>query len=626
MGARIRGALTIMFLFFALAYVLHVRSQENIGFFVYDVWWGTHESRTTAEPGDKNVPLTILVRQNTSYYLRGVRGYLHLNATEGVFRDSVDGDFLADADAVPIETEDNDYDVIPYGSFYFTFLLDIDENATKGEYTVVLEIANYTMINKSSGIFYPGPTRTYTVKLTIDNRPPEVKEKDPEEGTVTIYVGENETFSVKAKDPDGDSITYTWYLDDEAVGKKNATEYTYIANNSDKGTHTLEVRISDGDKETVISWTISVPNRAPEIKDYNPPEDTVSIFVGDNRTFSVVAEDPDGDNITYTWYVDNDDVLEGSNATNYTYIANDSDVGTHTIIVEVSDGEDASRVTWTVNVEITSKTRIVPSAEYILAGRKTNISIIIGNNIWQGTVEVDVSYPDYVAVFTDTHWTFRDVQPGDNITIEMSLYVPAKVLTTFGEVELIGQTLDFTIDLSFSDKYGRSHSESHSAEFIIRGGVVLRYFGMNVNPDNAIPGGEVEVSFTILNVGVATARYANASILKNPYIVLMAESFYYIGDMEPGAPIPIVLKFEVNSTTSPGEYSITILIDYFDDVYNEITERIIMNFTVVIPPPQTITEGDTIHRYMDYIYAGIIIVLATFLYIIMRRVKIRIGE
>ena len=228
MRIRIGGMLIIIFLFFAFAYTLSALSEENIGFYVYDYWWGTYESRTSVEPGDENVPLTILVRQNTSYYLRGVRGYLHLDTAGGVFKDSIDGDLIADANAVPIETEDNDYDVIPHGSFYFTFFLDIDENATKGEYTVVLEIANYTMINKSSGIFYSGPARTYVVELTIDNRAPKVKKREPEQNTVTIYVGENETFKIEAEDPDGDNITYTWYLDDEKVGKQNATEFTYI--------------------------------------------------------------------------------------------------------------------------------------------------------------------------------------------------------------------------------------------------------------------------------------------------------------------------------------------------------------------------------------------------------------
>ncbi|MEX0568942.1 MAG: hypothetical protein Q6363_007270 [Candidatus Njordarchaeota archaeon] len=602
--------------------ILPVLSQPvSVEFFFKDSWWGTYQSSTAPEPGDKNVPLTVVIQQRSEYYLRGIRGYLYLTHP---FKDAEDGDNISCADGVPIETEEGrEYDVIPYGSFYLTFRLDIAENATVGEYTLELEIANYTAID-GNDTFHAGIAQKINITVRISNRAPEVKEKDPESSSVTIYVGENETFHVKAEDPDNDTITYRWLLDDEVVLEgEDVTNFTYVANRSDRGTHTLEVKISDGDMETVVSWSIDVPNRAPEIKEQEPSDSQVSIYVGDNRTFRVEAEDPDEDSITYKWLLDGDEVLKGETANNYTYRPTDDDVGSHTIVVEVTDSEDSTtRVTWTVNVEITSKTKVDPSAEYVMAGRKTSVNITLTNNIWQGTVEIDLSYPDYVAVFSDTHWTFRNVSPNDNLTVEIRLYVPSKVLTSFGEVELVGQTLDFTLDLSFTDRYGRSHSESHSAEFIIRGGVNLRYFGQSVEPLVITAGTEVEVSVTILNVGVATAQFANATVVPSDYIELVAESFYYIGDIEPGAPIPVVLKFRIKENVSPGSYTVKVLIYYFDDVYNEVHDEIMFGFVVVeATNTQTATNTLDIKSYIGYAYIVIALCAIGIAILLIRRRK-----
>lgn len=593
----------------------------SVEFFFKDYWWGTYQSSISPEPGDKNVPLTIVIQQRSEYYLRGVRGYLYLIYP---FRDAKDKDNISCADGIPIEMEEGrEYDVIPYGSFYLTFQLDIAENATVGEYTLELEIANYTAIDVNN-TFYTGIPQRINITLSIPNRAPEVKEREPASGSVTIYVGENETFRVKAEDPDNDTITYRWMLDEVVILEgENTTNFTYIANRSDRGTHTLEVKISDGDLETIVSWSIEVPNRAPEIREQEPSDNQVSIYVGDNRTFRVEADDLDGDNITYKWLLDGEEVLRGETATNYTYKPTEDDVGSHTIVVEITDSEDSTtRVTWTVNVEITSKTRVIPSAEYIMAGRKTSVNITLSNNLWQGTVEIDLSYPDYVAVFSDIHWTFRDVIPGENITIKIELYVPSKVLTSFGEVELIGQTLDFTLDLSFTDRYGRSHSESHSAEFIIRGGVILRFFSQNVKPSTIIPGAEVEVSVTVLNVGVATGQFANATVVPNDYIEIVAESFYYIGELEPGAPIPIVLKFRIKEDVSPGSYVVSVYVYYFDDIYNEVYEEVVFGFVVVEPtitqtPTNTVNVGD----YIGYAYAVVALCAVAIAIILIRRRK-----
>ena len=591
-------------------------TQVPVGFQVRNVWWGTYQNQITPEPGDKNVPLTVVIRQQSELYLRGVAGYLNL--TE-YFRDSYDNDNVSSADAVAIETDNDAGDIIPFGSFYFTFYLDISENATKGEYLLNLRITGYAYNNTS---YYEIMPTDLTIKVIIDNRPPEVRDKNPDSNTVTVYLNETETFSVDADDPDGDSLNYKWLLDDNVVlSGPNATEYTFNASEHGRGTYILEVEINDGEDTTKVSWTVDVPNRAPEIRDRNPSDNTVSLYAGDNRTFSVSAEDPDGDNITYTWYLDGKRVLSGANATNYTYCANESDVGSHTLRVEVSDGEDTTSTTWTINVDVTSATEVKTVPEYVYAGKKYNVTIIIWNNIWQGTVDIDISYPEYVAMFSDTHWTFRDVQPNESVAIPLEMYVPSEVLTSFGEVSLIGQTLSLSLDISFVDRYGRSHQESRSAEFIIRGEIDLRLFSKSVEPEKITPGDVVSVSVTVLNVGVSSAQYANASVVPADFIELLAESFTYIGEIEPGAPIPIILKFKVKENVTPGTYSVEVKICYFDDVYNEHYILVLFTFNVTEKQEQSTehTSESNIEEYLTAIYVGGIIATAIVAFIAIKR-------
>ncbi|MEM2222682.1 MAG: PKD domain-containing protein [Candidatus Korarchaeota archaeon] len=592
--------------------------QVSVEFMVKTIKWGTYQTDVTPQPGSKNVPLTIIVQQRSSLYLRGVIGYLNL--TE-YFKDSKDKDNVATADGIAIETDNEARDIIPYGSFYMTFYLDISDAASKGEYQLNLRITGYAYNN--TGYYEIIPT-DLTIKVIIPNRAPIIKERDPDSSTVTVYLNETRTFKINAYDPDGDSITYRWLLDGTEV-LVGSNEYTFNASLHGRGRYNLKAEVLDGTDKNETSWTINVPNRAPEIREYTPSDRQVSIYVGDNRTFSVYAEDPDGDNITYTWYLDGRKILSGSNATSYNYSATEDDVGSHTLTVTAMDTYgDSSNTYWTINVDVTSITEVKSIPEYVYSGRKYNVTILIWNNVWQGTVEVDISYPEYIAMFSNTHWTFRNVKPNDTITIELWLYAPAKVLTSFGEVSLIGQTLTLTVEVSFVDKYGRSYRESHTAEFIIRGEINLRLFSKYVKPEKITPGDTVTTSVTVLNVGVSSAQYANASILPADFIELLAESFVYIGAIEPGSPIPVLLKFRIKDDVPPGTYDIVAKICYFDDIYNE--NYLLVNFTIQVTPKETPSpgpSGPTIEEYLTVIYIGAIIAAFIALFLILRRRKLQ---
>src|SRR3989442_13512906 len=60
----------------------------------------------------------------------------------------------------------------------------------------------------------------------------------------------------------------------------------------------------------------------------------------------VVASDPDGDLLTYSWLVDGLSVGGSSSA----YVFHGSNVGTHVVRVLVSDGRAEASIAWTIEV------------------------------------------------------------------------------------------------------------------------------------------------------------------------------------------------------------------------------------------------------------------------------------
>jgi len=613
----------VLSLFFASAYGygLSCQGSVDVEFNIIKVYWGTYDTSVTPEPGDRNVPLTIVIQQHSSYYLRAIVGYLNL--TE-YFKDSSSGENVSTAQGVAIERENETGDVIPYGSFYLTFYLDISEDANKGTYSLNLNLS-YVAINSTG--FYDGVPKNLPVTITIPNRAPEIDRADPESATITVYVGDNETFSIEASDPDNDTLYYKWKLDGDLVAEgDNTTSYFYEPTNDDIGSHTVAVEVSDGDLTTTHTWSVSVENRGPEITSVEPSSAAVTIIAGDSKTFSVSARDPDNDTLYYEWTLDGDTVAKGEDVTSYTYNTTEDDFGTHTLTVKVSDNYTDVTNTWTINVDLPSRTKIYKSADHIYAGKRTNLSITINNNLWQGTVDVSVSYPTYVAIFSDTEWTFHNVSPGDNITIFLEMYVPAKVIAgMYGEIELIGQTLQLTVDVSFTDKYGNSYSESYDVGLVIRGHIELRYFDYKVSPYPAIIGSETEISVTVLNMGLATAQFANVSIIPQDYIELVSGSFMYIGDIEPNSPIPFSLKFKFKDGVDEGNYTVGMLLYYYDDMYNLLNETIILIIPAAYNTTTVTTEtGFNIQEYVGYIYVAVIGVVLAIIYVV-RKKKIATG-
>lgn len=131
----------------------------------------------------------------------------------------------------------------------------------------------------------------------------------PEPGSLEINEGDSIAFGIIASDPDGNSLSYLWQLDGEEVGQDSL--YTFISDFNAAGEHEISLNVSDSAarNDTIFSWDIDVINvdRYPVITGYSPEDSLIIIDGGVSLEFYLEAFDPDGDLLTFQWFV-NDDI------------------------------------------------------------------------------------------------------------------------------------------------------------------------------------------------------------------------------------------------------------------------------------------------------------------------------
>jgi N-acetylneuraminic acid mutarotase len=179
-------------------------------------------------------------------------------------------------------------------------------------------------------------------RMTVRNRPPVVK------GSVTPLEGNTSTlfrFSVPSGstfDPDGVIVGYLWDFGDGASAALSATSHTY----KKRGEYEITFRVTDEFGESSeVYFTVKVLNRGPAILS-SAPSPASYMVLGNEQLFTVTAQDPDGDPMTYLWIVDSSQLsVNGS-----TLIYKPLTKGDHRMNVTVSDGQLSAFMDWTLTV------------------------------------------------------------------------------------------------------------------------------------------------------------------------------------------------------------------------------------------------------------------------------------
>jgi predicted transcriptional regulator len=109
------------------------------------------------------------------------------------------------------------------------------------------------------------------VKIIIkENRPPRIESQMPLNATVKLLESERLEFSVAAFDPDGDALTYNWYLDSELVSSQSMDYFEFISTYHDAlsaGNYVLHVEVADDGipkRTDHFEWNIEVIDVLPD--------------------------------------------------------------------------------------------------------------------------------------------------------------------------------------------------------------------------------------------------------------------------------------------------------------------------------------------------------------------------
>lgn len=172
--------------------------------------------------------------------------------------------------------------------------------------------------------------RSVTVRIN-PNQPPVISEAraTPNPG----YTGQTITFTASATDPEGHPITYEWdFGDGEMASGPNPTTI-HIYTRVDRFPASLTVRDPYGGSDMRKFNVEILLNRPPVI---TSATGTPNPAYGDEGVrMEVVATDPDGDSLTYTWYQQGSEPISGPSPVNTL----PPSPGPHVILVRADDGK-----------------------------------------------------------------------------------------------------------------------------------------------------------------------------------------------------------------------------------------------------------------------------------------------
>jgi PKD repeat protein len=167
-------------------------------------------------------------------------------------------------------------------------------------------------------------------------------------------------------DSQGRIVSYAWDFGDGGKSAGRVVSHAYVG----KGIFTVRLVVQDDLGMTnETKNTIAIGNRPPSILSTSP-EPNVVLGVSEPRTFLVVAMDPDGDPLTFTWAIAGGRTTESSSS--YTFMS--AVPGTYIVRVIASDGAAAVSFAWHIDVREGTTTLPPPSAD--LSGTLASVGVI----------------------------------------------------------------------------------------------------------------------------------------------------------------------------------------------------------------------------------------------------------
>ncbi len=262
-----------------------------------------------------------------------------------------------------IKAEDPDGDIVHYS-------YTNPASTRKGTWQTDYESEGNTTIYITATDGTIGNTRPLTITVLKNNRAPSISVQHDE---IVVNEGNEFSFLVSATDPDNDDLVIA--LDNPPKGSSFSEErfswtppYSTVLNKSDsirnnvvsgsmylnkklsteKSVIWLTFNVTDGEVSTIhpVKIVVKNVNQAPVVKDFSPLKD-ISVHVNEPALFSVLPNDPDGDDVEISWHFGlRESSIVGPSAIERVYVA----PGVKTVTAKITDGRHTTTKTWRVLV------------------------------------------------------------------------------------------------------------------------------------------------------------------------------------------------------------------------------------------------------------------------------------
>ncbi|MFQ6124519.1 MAG: COG1361 S-layer family protein [Candidatus Heimdallarchaeota archaeon] len=237
----------------------------------------------------------------------------------------------------------------------------------------------------------------------------------------------------------------------------------------------------------------------------------------------------------------------------------------------------------------------------------------------------------------DTHITIELPPPLILIGMDNELYIDQLLAQSFTEFNLtiyapeaaIGFTYPIAITVIFKDQTGIDQLELRQLGLMVIGEIDLLVYDLSLFPSEVPANSNVTVSGSLLNRGNIEAMYVNVTLAEDAHFRTTAMSTYYVGQVDPNAPIPFALTAFLQEGVEEGTYPLTLLIEYRDDYGGHYTLTKTTS-VVVIPAEQTgpveTPSPDVIQRISDTFFRPIPLLVTAIVIVVLWRILRRKEE
>jgi hypothetical protein len=282
-------------------------------------------------------------------------------------------------------------------------------------------------------------TTSFEWKINVFNvnRPPVIVSLEPA-SDLQSYESEDGAiiFSVNAYDPDEDFLSYTWFINSERILDEADESYTFNYDYDSAGTYEIKVMVDDVEDEISVVWNVTLinVNRLPEILTHTPEEIyQIDETARDSLHFDIGCFDPDGDSLSYSWFV-NSLEKDDESGSSFIFDFNYSSAGNYEITVLINDSSENVSFTWQLEILNVNREPVISSfypSTNLTTSDATNITFNVTGHDFDINDELNYQWfinEELIEAEKNNTFTYSPVE-GENGT----LTIRVEIIDGFGD-------------------------------------------------------------------------------------------------------------------------------------------------------------------------------------------------